>query len=92
MRTKYFKITKPSEYWFEALYYKVAETKEGCSELSFHGQSIDFTLDTGDTFDERVEFVHDRVLDNEKAEEVSREEFDLFYKRLVEQLNILSSL
>jgi hypothetical protein len=91
MRTKYFKITRPEDYWWPPTYFKIVEQPNSSSELSIFQGSIDFTLDTGDTFDERIELLYDRRMAKEKVVEVDREEFDLFFKRLVLDLNSLSA-
>lgn len=91
MRTRYFKITRPSEYWWTPTFYKVVEGENTSSELSIFQGSIDFTEDTGDTFDERVELIIDRKMYNEKISEVSREEFDMYFIRIAEKLNKLTS-
>ena len=92
MKTIYFKITKPEEYWNIPIYYKIAEKEGSSAEVNIFPGSIDFNNDTGDSFDERVRILLDRRKYNEKIIRVDREEFDMVYKRIVERLNSITVL
>lgn len=92
MRTKYFKITRPEEYWWTPSYIKVAELDNDSTELNIFPGSIDYTEKTGDDFDERVALIYDRKMSREKVIEIDRDEFDKNYIKIVNEINLLSAL
>jgi hypothetical protein len=90
MKAKYFKITRPENSWWTPNYIKIVGDNKDSSELNIFDNSIDISHKTGDDFDERVCLLYDRKMPKEKIIEVKRDEFDMFYKRIVERLNKLS--
>ena len=90
MQTKYFKIVGES---FGLPYYlKLSGDDKDCSELNLFKGSIDFNHSTGDSITERLNFNYGVVREDEQMVEIDRQEFDEFYKGLVDVLNQITVL
>jgi hypothetical protein len=85
---------KPSGYLYFPCYWKVVENDDkNTVVLTVQKETINFEKD--DDFHDAVSFIKNKLCDSnigsEGWEEISREQFDEFYKKTVEKLNVISS-
>jgi len=91
MKTLYIKNTIDNKFFVSYYFYKIVEINdEKTLMMTVTNDSIE--LDKHEEFHDAVSFVKNKLCSGSKVEEVTRKEFDDFYKSTVEKINKLSSL